>query len=117
MSSNVIQFLEFLVKVLALDTLRDASFFDITVDSRTLVFARLCMADTLVLLLDELRMYEIADPIFLLMKARSTGIEVATIVMALSAADQITDFVASSSYISVKRPLLILIVTYTRCLV
>lgn len=99
----MIQFLEFLVEVLALDILRDVSFLDITVDNRTLVFARLCMTDALVLLLDELRMYDIADPIFLLMNARSTGIEVATIVMALSAADQMTDFVASSSYISVKR--------------
>lgn len=99
----MIQFLEFLVKVLALDTLRDVSFLDIAVDNRTLLFARLCMTDALVLLLDELRMYDIADPIFLLMNARSTGIEVATIVMALSAADQMTDFVASSSYISVKR--------------
>lgn len=93
---------------LLLDSCREVSFLDNAVVRRRLsATARLAAldcfsADALALLLDVLRMYSIAEPIFLLMKARRTGMEVATIVMALSAADQITDLVASSTQLLAK---------------
>lgn len=101
MASKVTQLLKFPSKLLAFYPFRDASL-DIVVDDRTLVSGWLRRADALVLLFDELRIYDIADPIFLFINARRTGIEVAMIVMALSATDQMTDFVASSSCILVK---------------